>query len=80
MNTTIIIMTVDIIIINIIAIITTTSVARGGGGGQGGNCLPNNAFSEFCRYIWKFVGTLYMLADKHVICTVDKVSEVPTKY
>ena len=31
------------------------SVARGGGGGEGRG--PNNAFSEFCRYIWKFVGT-----------------------
>ena len=33
-----------------ISVPMTTSVARGGGGG-------NNAFSEFCRYIWKFVGT-----------------------
>ena len=33
----------------------STSVARGGGGG--GRGPPNNALSEFCRYIWKFVGT-----------------------
>ena len=34
------------------------SVARGGGGGGQGAVVPpsNNAFSEFCRYIWKFVG------------------------
>ena len=31
---------------------------------------PNNAFSEFCRYMWP---------GKYVICT-DEVSEVPTKY
>ena len=40
------------------------SVARGGGGGRGGNCPPppNNVFSDFCRYIWKFVGTLRNLS------------------
>ena len=38
---------------------------RGGGGGGGGN----NAFSEFCRYILKFVGT----------CKPTRMSFVPTK-
>ena len=54
-----------------------TSVARGGGGGVGGAGgaiapppPPNNAISEFCWYIWKFVGT----------CKADKHSFVPTKY
>ena len=48
----------------------STSVARGGGGG-GGGCWqegqlpppPHNAFSEYCRYIWKSVGT-YMYNTK----------------
>ena len=48
-----------------------TSVARGGGGGEGGGAIaPNNAFSEFCRYIWKSVGT----------CKPTSMSFVPTKF
>ena len=35
--------------------VTSISVARGGAGGAA--APPNNAFSDFCRYIWKFVGT-----------------------
>ena len=31
---------------------------------------PNNAFSEFCRYIWNFVGT----------CKPTSMSFVPTKF
>ena len=34
------------------------------------NPPPNNAFSEFCRYIWKFVAT----------CKPTSMSFVPTKY
>ena len=45
-----------------------TSVAREGPGGGGGG--PNNAISEFCRYIWQFVGT----------CKPASMSFVPTKY
>ena len=44
---------------------SVTSVARGRGGGGG-----NNGFSEFCRYIWKFVAT----------CKPTSMSFVPTKY
>ena len=47
-----------------------TSVARGGGGGGNFPPPPHNAFSEFCRYIWKFVGT----------CKPTSMPFVPTKY
>ena len=52
------------------------SVARGG---QGAIVPPppNNAISDFCRYIWKFVGTCKPTSMS--LCT-DKVSDVPTKY
>ena len=50
--------------------VSGTSVAGGGGGG--GQLPPNNAFSEFCRYIWKFVGTYKPTSILHV--------SVPTKY
>ena len=42
----------------------------GGGGGGGGAIAPNNAFSEYCRYIWKFVRT----------CQPTSMSFVPIKY
>ena len=59
----------------VLALIITvyiTSVARGEGGRGGGNCPPppNNAFSEFCRYIWKSVGT----------CKPTSISFVSTKF
>ena len=46
------------------------SVARGGQGGQLPPPPPHNAFSEFCRYIWKFVGT----------CKPTSMLFAPTKY
>ena len=49
-----------------LSILSTTSVARGGRRAS----PPPNAFSEFCRYIWKFVGT----------CKPTSMSFVPTKY
>ena len=41
------------------------SVAREGGRGAIAPPPPHNAFSEFCRYIWKFVGT-YMYFNEAV--------------
>ena len=49
---------------------SATSVAGGGGGGRGAIAHPHNAFSEFCRYIWKSVGT----------CKSTSMSFVPTKF
>ena len=45
------------------------SVARGGGRGAFAPPPPHNTFSEFCRYIWEFVGT----------CKPTSMSFVPTK-
>ena len=51
-------------------LIECTSVDKGGGGAGGQRPPSNNAFSEFCRYIWKFVGT----------CKPTSMPFVPTKY
>ena len=56
------------------------SVARGGGGGCRGAIAPppNKSFSEFCRYIWKFVGTckptsIVIILYRQSIWSTDKI-------
>ena len=51
------------------------SVARGWGVGAAIAPPPNNASSELCRYVWKFVGTSKPTSMSFV---PDKVSEVST--
>ena len=59
--------------------ISVARAQRGGGVGRGAIAPPppNNALSEFCRYIWKFVGTCKPTSMSFV---PTKLSEVPTKY